>query len=490
MSSNQAVPQKTPVTLVPLVDAVWAGSQQTYELAVISNSHEIAAGAFYNDSTQGDNTEVPYNYSVQNGVGVISIRGSLTNSGSPYARYFGSTTYPDIRNALMYAVNDQEASSILLEIDSGGGSVAGMMETAQLISTIDKSVKPVYSYTPGNMASAAYALGVSGRSVYASQTSVVGSIGTLAIHTEQSKALKEAGIGVTVVRSGDYKALVNGVEPLTKVAEQQLQAQIDAIDRVFSGWVADKRQMTLSNLDTYAGQGREFVGQQAVSVGLVDSIETFDSVVNKIAALTLDNNTKHQNNSGNFNRGMDMTKQALTDAQILAAQAGVQIAPPGAEGAPATPAAAQQEQQAQAAVEAASQEVTKTEEKNHSAELTSFLRTEWTKAQGEVVKLTAERDALVAQVANLTTTSQAMSKIVASSVSQMKVALGLSAMDLSKLSAESLVAEHTATAEVFVKQFRGGGVAAVQHEPNQATEASVNAATRKARLGAVRLIKQ
>lgn len=36
-------------------------------------------------------------------------------------RFFGMTGYPEIRDALVAAVNDPEVKEILLDIDSGGG---------------------------------------------------------------------------------------------------------------------------------------------------------------------------------------------------------------------------------------------------------------------------------------------------------------------------------------------------------------------------------
>ena len=112
------------------------------------------------------------------------------------------TTYPDIRRAAIFGATDEKVSAILLDIESGGGSVNGVSDTGNLISMINDNVKPVTAFTDGLMASAAYWLGSSAGDVYSSKTSVVGSIGVISTHMEISAMLKKEGVGVTVMRAG------------------------------------------------------------------------------------------------------------------------------------------------------------------------------------------------------------------------------------------------------------------------------------------------
>lgn len=466
----QAAAPRTPVTQVtsstPFPERLWAGTEDSLAVAQAAYAQLISAGTVYKTSQQEDTQDAPYNYSLQDNIGVISIRGPLLNSDSKYARYYGATTYNDIRDAAIYAAQDPNAKGILLDIDSGGGAVSGMLDTAGLLALIDKQVKPVHSYTSGTMASAAYGLGVAGRSVHASQTSVVGSIGVLAVHRENSQMMKDMGIGVTVMRSGKYKALVNSDEPLTDPAKAQLQQQLDSTYGVFANWVADQLGTTVTLVDQNMAQGREFLGQAAVDVGLVASIETFDSMVNKISK-TLDNNLQSQNNSNNFSRGQNM-KQALTETQIAAVQAGINLAAdagsqePGAQGSGAA-----------AVSQSAATEVTEVEDKNQTTQTIAFLRDERDAAQTKSIQLGAALDAEKARSAGFEATNKSLALIVSKSVTQMKVALGLSAIDLSAMTPEALLAEHSATAETFTKSFHGGGVAAVATENPDAKNVDV-----------------
>jgi signal peptide peptidase SppA len=447
-------------TIAAFPETMWAGTEDSLAtaLSALEMMHAAAAGQIsagvIGRSNQQDQEqpEAPYNYSLQGSVGVVSIRGSLMNTSSPFARYFGVTPYSAIREAMIYAANDPEAKSILMDIDSGGGAVSGVTETANLIAMIDRAFKPVSSYSGGVMASAAYWLGVSGSAVYSADTSVLGSIGILSVHAERSQQLKDNGINVTVMRSGQYKALTNEYEPLTKEAKVQNETRLDAAYGVFMGWVADKRHTSYATADANMGQGREFFGKQAVQAGLSDGIETFDTVVAKLHAKTLDTNNQYQNNSGSFQRGTQM-KQALTDPALIAAQAGINLQ---AEGGTQTV-----QQTAPAGAPSVSAQVDKPEEKKESdTELVASLKADLRDAQMQTAKAQVALESAQTQLASINELTKSLGAIVANSISAMKVGLGFSAQDLSSMSAQSLIDEHAATAATFIKKFPVGGVAA------------------------------
>ena len=136
-------------------EVLWAGTEHSLALAMEAHDR-MMAGAFSDDEEDDDDDEVPFNYSVQGDVGIIAIKGSLTNRDVWYNRYLGVTSYADIRKALMYAASS-DVKAIVLDIDSGGGAVSGVADAGNLIKLIDQSVKPIYSFTDGAMCSAAAA---------------------------------------------------------------------------------------------------------------------------------------------------------------------------------------------------------------------------------------------------------------------------------------------------------------------------------------------
>lgn len=258
---------------------LWAGSQTSYETVL-----EARASAIIKAQNGGDGPAPPELLNVQDNVGIIDVQGSLVNGRAGFLSYFGVTGYGDIRDALVAAIQHPDVNAILLNIDSGGGAVAGVHETAQLISRVDK-VKPVISYTGATEASAALWLGASARTSFAAETAQVGSVGVIMIHAERSKQLAADGVTVTVIRSGTEKATANPYEPLTEKAKADLEEKAATLHGIFLGHVADQRGMPLATADEKFGQGQMFVGKQAIAAGLVDTMGTMEDAFTKASQL-------------------------------------------------------------------------------------------------------------------------------------------------------------------------------------------------------------
>src|SRR5574343_350481 len=211
----------------------WSGSEDSLHAYLTSIKQMVEAGvteppkrAGYGNQDEEDEM-VPRLFSQQGDIGVISIAGPLNNTDSWKNEYIGATGYPEIRAALVHAAQQADVKAIVLDIKSGGGAVYGVTDTADLVAMIDQKVKPVHAYSDGMMASAAYWLGSSARSVDIGKVTEVGAIGVLTVHQDLSKMFSDMGVKVTVMRSGKYKALGNSFEPLSDAAKSELQAQLD-----------------------------------------------------------------------------------------------------------------------------------------------------------------------------------------------------------------------------------------------------------------------
>lgn len=268
-------------------DGMWAGSESSLHqmIARMMAIHErpVPQAAIQTYATPGANQDAPppYLFSKQDNVGIIEIKGPMTNATSWYDKYDKTATYPAIREALLHAVNDPDVETILLDVESGGGAVAGMFDTARLIRTVNDRVKTVTAFGD-SIFSAAYCLGAAAGQVFTTQAGGVGSIGILATHMDYSKMYADMGITPTVMRAGKFKALANRFEPLTSAAKEQMQEGLDAAYQVFVQHVADMRGTTYPNADTKMAEGREFYGSAAKDAGLVDGVTTFDALVSKL----------------------------------------------------------------------------------------------------------------------------------------------------------------------------------------------------------------
>jgi signal peptide peptidase SppA len=443
--------------------------------------------------------------SMNNGLARISIKGPLVNSDNPFLAYFGVISYNEIRRALIGAVNSG-ANDIVLDIHSGGGHVSGVSDTARLIAQINKNVMPVTAYTDGTMASAAYWLGSSAGKVYASDVSVVGSIGVLMVHMDHSELLKEMKIKATIVRSGKYKALVNGFEPLSKTAKEEMQAQVDAIDKIFVTHVAESRGVSYEVAQAEMAQGREFLAEAAVTAGLIDGISSYDAVIGGLTSKrkNLDKSKPLKNNKMKPQYGANnMTqKNALTEADIAALAAGgaaaaVDLTP---EQTAAAEALAKTETDAKVVADAVAAQAKAADEATAKAkadaeavaaaakkdtELVAYLRAELKDREAKLLEATVTVRDLTAKVTSMDATHSALVAIAGDSANNMRVALKSAKVDVKTLTPEALITQHKQLVADFSAQYKVGGVAAVGAEA-AATEKKTNSAVHSARIKATR----
>ena len=485
---------------------LWLGSQTSYE-AVLEARENALAKLGSSDNMPA----MPMLLSVQGNVGIIDIQGSLVNGNAGYLSYFGITGYGDIRDALTAAVQNPEISAILLNIDSGGGAVAGVHETAQLISRVNK-VKPVCSYTGGTEASAALWLGSSARTSFAAETALVGSLGILMVHAERSKQLEEDGIKVTVIRAGEEKALANPYEPLTKEAKAALESKAQAIYDVFLGHVAEQRGVPNATADAKFGQGKEFIGKDAVTAGLIDSIGTLEDAYMKASKLgeKVAKKSPAQNTGSPTIPNMMMKSQTettltanmsvvlgdtlvvadstgdnapitegtpmpkpLTQEQLIAMAAGVQLEEASTETTTTASTDATTTTTEPAATPAT--EITATLESKPS-EVQVLLEAQLKTAQAELLTAKMEAKAATESLAAASPQLEALATIARSSIKTMTIALGGKAESIDAMSAADVASEHSRVAEVFKTKFKVGGVAATStvEEPKPVTKAKVD----------------
>ena len=210
-----------------------------------------------------DGTDISSEYAVQDGVAVIEVSGALT----PRQGWYGMG-YDTVLEALRSAETNPAVAAILFDVDSPGGTVAGCQELADAIAGCSK---PCAAYTGSLMTSAAYWLGASTGRVYATETAELGSIGVVMTHTDASKMLEEAGLAITVIASGEFKAAGNPFGALSEQDRAYFQAQCDSICAVFKGAVASAMGLDLEAASDWA-EGRVFLGSEAVKLGLATAV--------------------------------------------------------------------------------------------------------------------------------------------------------------------------------------------------------------------------
>jgi signal peptide peptidase SppA len=208
-------------------------------------------------------------YEVVNGVALVPVTGTLVQKLGTLRPYSGMTGYDGIRLNLLAALDDPEVEAIALLIDSPGGEVAGCFDLADMVFRM-RGEKPLWAILDESAYSAAYALASACDHITVPRTGGTGSVGVIGMHVDISQALGKAGLTVTVIRYGAFKAEGNEVEPLSKGALGRMQADIDTMGELFIETVARNRDLKASVVrGTQAGT---FLGAAGVEIGFADAV--------------------------------------------------------------------------------------------------------------------------------------------------------------------------------------------------------------------------
>lgn len=245
---------------------------------------------------------------------VISIYGVIAPRMNLLSDMSGGTTFETLTAQLRAAVADPRVTSVVFDVDSPGGNVAGATEFAKevLQARAKKKITAVASHL---MASAAYWAVAGATEIVASPSAMVGSVGVFSIHDDISQALEKLGVKRTVFSAGKYKA--EGVDggALSADAAAHVQALIDSAFGRFVAAVAAGRGVPASLVRTGYGQGRVLDAEAARAAHMVDRIATLDEVLGHVdtaAAAAADTAMAHHRQE--LQRAMVSLRQTELDA--------------------------------------------------------------------------------------------------------------------------------------------------------------------------------
>ncbi len=228
---------------------------------------------------------------MEDGIATIPVHGTLSKRMNMFSALSGGASYEMLGKTLRMALADPGVEGILLDIDSPGGGIDGMVDFGNLLFE-SRGEKPIFAYADGLCASAAYITGSAADKVFAAnETTHVGSIGVIALHLDYSKQLNERGVTPTVFSSGKYKAIGNRFEPLTTEGREYKQAQLDYVYSLAVNDVARNRGVSSAVAGKDMAEGKMFIGAQAKDAGLVDGIMTREQVVAKLKGMSSKSNT-------------------------------------------------------------------------------------------------------------------------------------------------------------------------------------------------------
>jgi protease IV len=210
-------------------------------------------------------------------VAVVVARGTIIDGSAKAGTIGGDTTAALLRRARF----DEKVKAVVLRIDSGGGSAFASEVIGQEIKLLKAAGKPVIASMGAVAASGGYWIAAPANEIWASPTTITGSIGIFGLFHTLENAMPVLGLNTDGVGTTELAGLSAGLplfKGLTPDMSNIFQLLINKGYDDFLSMVSENRGMSKEAVDKVA-QGRVWTGTKALELGLVDKLGTFDDAV-------------------------------------------------------------------------------------------------------------------------------------------------------------------------------------------------------------------
>jgi protease-4 len=165
---------------------------------------------------------------------------------------------------------DDDVKAVVLRVNSPGGS-ASASDLIQREVILTRKVKPVVVSMGTYAASGGYWISTYGDRIFASPTTLTGSIGVFGILPNVQKLANEHGITWDSVQTAKMATMGTLTRPKSPEELARIQGFVDHVYAQFLAKVSEGRKLDREKVEEIA-QGRVWSGQEAVKLGLVDEL--------------------------------------------------------------------------------------------------------------------------------------------------------------------------------------------------------------------------
>jgi protease-4 len=213
-------------------------------------------------------------------VAVIVASGTILDGTQPPGAIGGDSLAELIR--LTRA--DEAVKALVLRVDSGGGSAFASDVILRELEVFQESDRPVVVSMGSVAASGGYWISMGADEIWASPTTLTGSIGVGATIPTIPRALDQIGVHVDGVGTTELAGAFDITRPLGDEVGRLIAQSIERTYADFIGKVAEHRERSIAEVDA-AAQGRIWVGTDALERGLVDRLGTLEEAIESAAEL-------------------------------------------------------------------------------------------------------------------------------------------------------------------------------------------------------------
>jgi protease-4 len=213
-------------------------------------------------------------------VAVIPLDGTITSGPQDYFTTSGIT--PDrVRSLLDQAASIPSVKAVVVQVNSPGGSVVASDEIYHALLAFEK---PVVISMGDTAASGGYYISCAGDHVMAHPDTLTGSIGVISQFLNVEELMDKVGVDAVVITTGPRKDIGSPFRDMTEAERELWRGILDQVYEDFLDVVVESRGLSAETVRELA-DGSIYTGQQAQDLGLVDSVGTRQTAIDKAAEL-------------------------------------------------------------------------------------------------------------------------------------------------------------------------------------------------------------
>jgi protease IV len=197
-------------------------------------------------------------------IGVIEIEGMISDS-------------KDVNEEIVRFKEDNSIRGVIVRVNSPGGGVAATQEIYREVVKL-REKKKVYVSMGSVCASGGYYIAAAGDKVYANPATITGSIGVIMEQMVVEELLRKVGLQANTIKSGAFKDVGSPFRKMNPDERAYFQGILDSMHEQFIKAVAEGRKMSV-DATRKLSDGRIYTGNQAKTLGLVDTIGDFYDTV-------------------------------------------------------------------------------------------------------------------------------------------------------------------------------------------------------------------
>ena len=207
-------------------------------------------------------------------VAVVVAEGSIVPGEQPPGTIGGDS----LAHLIRHTAETDGVQAIVLRINSGGGSVFASEVIRQAVLAVQADGTPVVVSMGAVAASGGYYIAASADRIFATPSTITGSIGVFAAIPTFENLMGRLGVHTDGVGTTELAGSLRVDRPLNAQLSRALTSSVEFTYNSFLALVADGRDMTVEQVDGIA-QGRVWSAADARERGLVDELGSLTDAI-------------------------------------------------------------------------------------------------------------------------------------------------------------------------------------------------------------------